>query len=187
VTDRLSRSLDTLGLLAIGLMLIVAFADRLLRHELPYPLCLLKRVGFVLAGFGVAMNLVFGPRASHDALTILGAMAGGAVSLRQILLHVVPGTGAYGGPFLGIHFYSWAAIPFALIVVGSAVLLLFDTRLDSSPAKPAPIGTLARPGPDRTALVVFAFLVVGNALSIFLECGLGLCADNPTGSEMLHE
>ncbi|WP_373509737.1 disulfide bond formation protein B, partial [Thiocapsa sp.] len=177
-----SRSLDALGLIAIGLVLAVAFADQLLNHELPCPLCLLQRVGFVLAGFGLAMNLVFGPRASHYALTILGAIAGGAVALRQILLHVVPGTGAYGEPFLGLHFYSWAAILFALIVVGSAVLLLFDARLDASPAEPEPIGTLA-----RIALVLFTLLVVGNALSTVLECGLGLCPDNPTGYEMLHE
>ncbi|NCA72476.1 MAG: disulfide bond formation protein B [Sphingobacteriia bacterium] len=182
MTDKISRSLDALGLLAIGLVLAVAFADQLLHHELPCPLCLLQRVGFVLAGFGLAMNLVFGPRPSHYALTILGAMAGGAVALRQILLHVVPGTGAYGAPFLGIHFYTWAAILFALIVVGSAILLLFDARLDTSAAESEPIGTLA-----RTALVVFALLVVGNALSTFLECGLGLCPDNPTEYEMLRE
>lgn len=33
MTDRISRSLDALGLLAIGLVLIVAFADQLLHHE----------------------------------------------------------------------------------------------------------------------------------------------------------
>lgn len=180
--DRISRSLDAFGLLAIVLVLAVAFADQLLNHELPCPLCLLQRVGFVLAGFGLAINLVFGPRASHYALVILGAMAGGAVAMRQVLLHIVPGTGAYGDPFLGLHFYTWAAILFALIVIGSAVLLLFDTRLDASPAEPAPIGILA-----RTALVLFTLLVVGNALSTFLECGLGLCPDNPTGYEILHK
>lgn len=182
MTDKISRSLDALGLLAIGLVLAVAFADQLLNHELPCPLCLLQRVGFVLAGFGLAMNLVFRPRASHYGLTILGAMAGGAVALRQILLHVVPGTGAYGAPFLGLHFYTWAAILFTLIVVGSAILLLFDARLDASPADPEPISTLA-----RIALVLFALLAVGNALSTFLECGLGLCPDNPTEYEMLHQ
>ncbi|SDX54627.1 disulfide bond formation protein B [Thiocapsa roseopersicina] len=182
MTDKISRSLDALGLLAIGLVLAVAFADQLLNHELPCPLCLLQRVGFVLDGFGLAMNLVFRPRASHYGLTILGAMAGGAVALRQILLHVVPGTGAYGAPFLGLHFYTWAAILFTLIVVGSAILLLFDARLDASPADPEPISTLA-----RIALVLFALLAVGNALSTFLECGLGLCPDNPTEYEMLHQ
>jgi hypothetical protein len=115
-------------------------------------------------------------------LTILGAVAGGAVALRQVLLHIVPGTGAYGEPFLGLHFYTWAAILFALIVIGSAVLLVFDTRLDTAPTEPAPIGMLA-----RIALVLFTLLVIGNALSTFLECGLGLCPDDPTGYEMLRE
>jgi disulfide bond formation protein DsbB len=177
---RFSRSLDALGLLAIALVLAAAFADQLLHDELPCPLCLLQRVGFVLAGFGLAMNLVFGPRASHYALTILGAMAGGAVALRQILLHIVPGTGGYGDPFLGLHFYTWAAILFALIVLGSTLLLLFDARLSTSSAEPEPIGALA-----RTALVLFTAMVVGNVVSTFLECGIGLCPDNPTEYEML--
>lgn len=177
---RISRSFDALGLLAIALVLAAAFADQLLHDELPCPLCLLQRVGFVLAGFGFAMNLVFGPRASHYALTILGAMAGGAVALRQTLLHVVPGTGAYGDPFLGLHFYTWAAILFALIVLGSALLLLFDARLSTSSAQPEHIDALA-----RTALVLFTLMVVGNVVSTFLECGIGLCPDNPTDYEML--
>ena len=177
---RISRSLDALGLLAIALVLAAAFADQLLHDDLPCPLCLLQRVGFVLAGFGLAMNLVFGPRASHYALTILGAMAGGAVALRQILLHIVPGTGAYGDPFLGLHFYTWAAILFALIVLGSALLLLFDARLSTASAQPEPIDALA-----RIALVLFTLMVVGNVVSTFLECGIGLCPDNPTEYEML--
>mgnify|MGYP006198665043 CR=1 FL=1 len=47
--------------------------------------------------------------------------AGGAVSARQILLHIVPGSGSYGDAFFGLHFYTWALIVFSLIVIGSVV------------------------------------------------------------------
>lgn len=60
-------------------------------------------------------------------------------------------------------------------------MLLFDARFNATPAESAPVGTL-----PRIALVLFAVLVVGNALSTVLECGLGLCPDDPTGYEMLH-
>ena len=180
----LSLHLNTLGLLAIVAVLAFAFADQVIHGDLPCPLCLLQRGGFVLAGFGLALNLTCGTRASHYAVVILGAVAGGAVAVRQVLLHIVPGTGAYGEPCLGLHCYSWAALLFGLIIVGTAVLLLFDGGFNQSddrpgtqPAAPGRLGLLA--------LVLFTLMVLANILSTGLECGLGLCPDNPTNYEWL--
>ena len=53
--------------------------------------------------------------------------------MRQILLHIVPGTGHYGSPVLGLHYYTWAAICFFLILLGTAVMLMFDRQYDSEP------------------------------------------------------
>lgn len=178
----LSRILNALGLLAISAVLAMAFGDQLINQELPCPLCILQRAGFVLAGVGLAMNLVFGQRASHYALSILGAAAGGVIATRQTLLHIVPGTGAYGDPFFGLHYYTWAALLFAVIIVGSTVLLLIDGRFNDPEAeKPAPSWLV------RGALGLFTLMVLGNALSTFLECGLGLCPDDPSGYQLLSE
>ena len=57
---------------------------------------------------------------------ILGASMGAAMSMRQILLHIVPGTGSFGNPIFGLHLYTWAFIAFALMIVGGAILLLND-------------------------------------------------------------
>jgi hypothetical protein len=35
------------------------------------------------------------------------------------------------------------------------------------------------------ALALFALMVLANILSTVLECGLGLCPDNPTRYELL--
>ena len=120
--------LNALGLLAVSATLLFAFADQLIYRDLPCPLCILQRAGMVAAGFGLALNLRFGVRPSHYGVMILGALVGGAVSVRQILLHIVPGSGAYGNPFLGLHFYTWAFIVSTLIVIGGAVMLLFDRQ-----------------------------------------------------------
>jgi disulfide bond formation protein DsbB len=69
-------------------VLVLAFADQLWFRDLPCPLCILQRVGFIAAGFGIALNLMFGPRPSHYGLAIVGAVAGGVVSARQILLNI---------------------------------------------------------------------------------------------------
>ncbi len=50
MTPSLSRTLNAVGLLAISAVLAVAFFDQLVFGDLPCPLCLLQRAGFVGAG-----------------------------------------------------------------------------------------------------------------------------------------
>ena len=106
----LSRLLNALGLLALDTVLALAFVDQLWFRDLPCPLCILQRAGFFAAGVGIALNLVFGPKPSHYGVAIIGAIAGGIISMRQILLYIVPGTGSYGNPVFGLHLYTWAFI-----------------------------------------------------------------------------
>ena len=84
-----SKFLNALGLIAIDTVLVLAFVDQLWFRELPCPLCILSRAGFIAAGFGIALNLLFGPRPGHYGMTLLGASIGAIVSIRQILLHIV--------------------------------------------------------------------------------------------------
>ncbi|HSD91877.1 MAG TPA: disulfide bond formation protein B [Methyloceanibacter sp.] len=171
----MSKLLNALGLIAVDLVLVLAFVDQLWLHDLPCPLCILQRAAFIAAGFGLALNLLFGPRPSHYGVLILGAAAGAALSIRQILLHIVPGTGAYGNPMLGLHLYTWAFLIFALMIVGTAILLFNDRQF----GRPEPWSSRLSPLP-LTAFVLFALVVVGNILSTLLICGLGFCPDNPT-------
>ena len=171
----LSRLLNALGLIAVDTVLVIAFADQLWFHDLPCPLCILQRAGFIAAGFGLALNLVFGPRPSYYGVVILGAAAGAAMAMRQVLLHIVPGTGAYGNPMLGLHLYTWAFIILALMIVGTAILLLNDRQFDRPEPWSQRLGVL-----PLTAFVVFAVVAIGNVLSTFLICGGGFCPDNPT-------
>jgi disulfide bond formation protein DsbB len=178
----LSLRLNALGLLAVSVVLAFAFADQLIYGDLPCPLCILQHAGFVAVGFGLALNLRFGPRPSHYATMILAAMAGGAVSLRQIALHVVPGTGSYGDAVIGLHFYTWAFILFALIVIGAAAMLLFDRQFQDAEKVVAKLS-----GISLAIVGFFALLTIGNGMSTFLECGGGLCPDNPADYLLLKK
>ena len=83
VTADLSRLLNALGLVAVDTVLVLAFVDQLWFRDLPCPICILQRAGFIAAGFGIALNLIFGPRPSHYGLAILGATVGGIMSARS--------------------------------------------------------------------------------------------------------
>ena len=182
MTADLSRLLNALGLVAVDTVLVLAFADQLWFRDLPCPICILQRAGFIAAGFGVALNLVFGPRPSHYGLAILSAVVGGIMSADQVLHYIVPGSGSYGNAIFGLHLYSWALIMFVAIVVGCGVMLLFDRQYE--PSGPPPLRQVTLP---ILAVALLALLAVGNVLSTLAICGVGLCPEAPGGYLIFHE
>lgn len=177
------RLLNALGLLAVAAVLLAAFFDQFVFHDLPCPLCILQRAGFLGVAAGLALNVKFGPRPSHYAIMILSSLAGGAVSMRQTLLHIIPGEGAYGDAFFGLHFYAWALILFIVSITGSALLMLFDGQF----VRPAAGTAVHRPVLGTAAMVLVLLLALANGLSTVIECGGGMCADNPTGYQLIED
>ncbi|WP_170569686.1 disulfide bond formation protein B [Ruegeria atlantica] len=183
MTPELSRTLNALGMLSVSLVLLLAYIYQLTLGELPCPLCLLQRVGFVAVGVGLGLNLLYGARPQHYAIMLLAALFGGSVAVRQILLHIVPGTGHYGSPVLGLHYYTWAAICFFLILLGTAFMLLFDRQYDTDTQEPRFGGSVLA----KSAFFVMLGLATLNAISTLLECGPGICADPPTSYKLIDE
>jgi disulfide bond formation protein DsbB len=180
MTQTRAITLNALSLYAIVLVLAAAFAAQLALYELPCPLCLLQRILFATLAIGPILNIRFGPRPSHYALSLFAAVAGAIVSTRQVLLHIMPGDAGYGSALLGYHYYTWALIGFIAAIVLLAAMLLFDRQFDDD-AAPRLTG-------DALALVA-VWLVISltalNVVSTLLECGFGACADNPVVYELL--
>ena len=156
-----------------------ALAIQFGQHEVPCPLCLLQRLGFLAIAAGGLLNLRYGVRPAHYGVTLLGALTVGTVSLRQIALHICSGaTGqctGYGGAPLGWHLYSWAFLAAAAAILGIALLLMIPTPY----IRPAKASVLA--------IVVFAYVgvaVVVNIGAVGVQCGVGSCADPAYGSSM---
>jgi disulfide bond formation protein DsbB len=171
----MNRGLDTLALYALSGVLLVAFYYQIVLSELPCPLCALQRVGFIVAGTGLILNLRGGYSPAHYGLVLLTAVAAGSASLRQVALHVVPGTGHYGSALFGLHFYTWAFVGYGALVVYVGVMLLFGAR--------APTRGREQPADSMVGLAcwIFIALAAANAVSFLLECGIGPCPDNPVG------
>jgi len=171
----MNRSLDTLALFALSGILLVAFYYQLALSELPCPLCALQRVGFIVAGAGLILNLRVGYSPAHYGLVLLTAVAAGSASLRQIALHVVPGTGHYGSALFGFHFYTWAFVGYGALIAYVGVMLLLEARAPARDRAP-PAGPLA-----AIACWLFVALAAANVASFLLECGFGPCPDTPLG------
>jgi hypothetical protein len=129
------------------------------------------------------MNLLWGMRARHYALSILAALVGGAGSARQILLHIAtPGDPGFGPAVFGLHLYTWAFITFVVAVAGCAVLLMWNRPFDLGDT-----GVLGERHWHRTLTLFITIwglmwllvdlLVIG--ISIIPQCGLGMCPDDP--------
>ena len=181
MTPARAVTLNALSLYAVAAVLAAAFAAQFALHELPCPLCLLQRVMFAALTIGPVLNIRFGPRPSHYALSLLAALIGAMVSTRQILLHIMPGDAGYGSALLGYHYYTWALLGFVAAIAMLAAVLLIDSQFEKNDgAAQVSVSAFAR---------VAVWLVIGltalNAVSTLLECGFGACADNPLVYEML--
>lgn len=173
VITKTERILNMLELLGIVLMLFMAFAFEIVYRELPCPLCLLQRVGFLCVALGFLLNLRFGLRPSHYAISLISAIFTSFVALRQIALHAVPGTGAYGSAVFGLHLYTWSFIFSMIIIVVTTIMLGIDRQYQMTKRVPLK-------GYTQAFFIIVVFLILVNFISVFIECGVGECPENPT-------
>jgi disulfide bond formation protein DsbB len=174
-----SALFNFLALLGITAILILAFAWQIVFKELPCPLCLLQRLAFILAGTGMLLNLRFGPSPAHYAMVIAASAGGLVVAGRQFLLHQGPGVPGYGSTLLGLHFYTWAVLAFAALILWCAVMLALDRKAGDT-AIPRRVGVIS-----AAVMGLFFLVTLVNVGSTTLECGFGPCPDNPTEYQWL--
>jgi disulfide bond formation protein DsbB len=174
-----ARILNALVLLGVCAVLLFSLYWQVARAELPCPLCLLQRAAFVGAGVGLLLNVRFGASESHYGVVIVSALAGAAFATRQLLAHIVPGTGAYGSALLGYHFYTWALIGCIALIAFGALMLFFEGQFVEGVQEVRPtIGA-------QLLGWLFVLVALGAAVSALLQCGFGPCPENPTGYELL--
>lgn len=170
--ERFINACELFGLLVV---LFMAFLFQFGLNELPCPLCLLQRVGFIGISLGFLLNLRFGLRPSHYAIAILSSLFTAFVALRQIALHAVPGTGAYGPAILDLHMYTWSFIVAMLIAIFTTLSLAIDRQYLEAHHKNIKWKYLT-----HTLFTLLVILTAFNAISVLFECGLAQCPDNPT-------
>jgi disulfide bond formation protein DsbB len=170
-----SHILNSLALAGICVSLLVAFYFQLILGEIPCPLCMLQRYGLILVGFGFFLNVRFGPSAIHYAIVIISAMVAAGASLRQVLLHVLPGDAGFGSAIFGLHMYTWGFVTFMATIIFTALMLVIDrNRL---------AGQSIHGSTWLASLLggLLLILAIGNLASNILVCGFAVCSGDPQG------
>lgn len=165
---------------AVLLISVMTFYFQLAQHELPCPLCLLQRVGMVWIIFGFLLNFRFGYHPSHYAIVLVSCVFTAFVAMRQIVLHVIPGTGAYGSAVFGLHLYTWSFIAAILILLSTIILMAIDKQYVKEPRENS-----VSSGWVNTLFMLALFIIALNIISVILECGFDACPDNPVSYVLL--
>jgi disulfide bond formation protein DsbB len=159
--------------------------------EYPCPLCITQRMGMMLSSLGalyVVVGSLRGRLSPSGFMTglgfaILGALLGAVMSIRQILLHIMPGDPGYGGAVLGLHLYTWALVSFVVVLVFAGVLLTFGTEF--LPVRPS--STFGRVV-AWVVIGIFLFTVVANLVAVFALEGFNwYLPDDPTSYELFNQ
>ena len=162
-----------LNILTICAVLIGAFVVQFGQGEFPCPLCVLQRMAMMLCALGpayVIMKARVGEVKTTDfatgyGMSIIAAVAGASISIRQILLHIVPPDPGYGDPVLGLHLYTWALLVFVAEIIAAGVNLVFARELE-------PRGEVEFGWFSKLVLWLFGAIIVANAVAVFAEEGL---------------
>lgn len=165
----LERSLNTIWAFVICGVLAAGYSVQFLKHELPCPLCLLQRLSMIGVAMGPLLNLRFGIYPAHYGLSILSAMFGGCVSLRQISLHICPGFPTFGEPVLGLELYTWALVVFACSIFIAAIMLFLHTTSSQHSQR------IKMTIWEEITFWLVLFMTTANIITTLQECGLSAC------------
>jgi disulfide bond formation protein DsbB len=182
---------------------VSAFIFQFFYYELPCPLCLLQRFGFIAIGFGATLSIIHRTSWKYDSIILISSIYTLVVAIRQILLHIAPNDLGYGSTFCGLHFYTWSAIlSFSLILLMSMttiiastlnnfVILIDDQKLPYSNLDykificnksgfrvNIPISFFRYTG--TVIEVIFLLITFINMIATYFECGFSNCPADPT-------
>jgi hypothetical protein len=131
-------------------------------------MCNLERVGFMLFGAGLFLNILHGFSPWNHVLSAVGALVGSLVALLQMFVHAPPGTPPTGSAFFGLHMYSWAYV----ILTCAIFYSLFAIAAQASGGWIAARGDVqVRSAGAMLLCGFFVVLVGGNFVSAFLQNG----------------
>ncbi|MBB5074307.1 disulfide bond formation protein DsbB [Bartonella callosciuri] len=164
--------MNVLGLIGLCIVLLMTFYYQLTNPAppvLPCSLCLLQRLGFIIAGCGFLFNIFQRVKNIHYSMVILGCIATGLSAAKQIFLQITLGNLGNGPTLFGLRLFIWAFVIAILYVV--AVTFIMILNKSAYKFKKFTLFPLL----NKMAGFLFVFLIAANLLTVIFECGSGLC------------
>lgn len=160
------RKLNLLALVVVcGILLTALYYQLFIDTVLPCALCNLQRIGFLLFGCGLLINIRSNDLKGGYLLCFISSILGSYVSLLHILVEIPPGMPQVGSTIFGVHMYGWAFVMFNLLTI---YIVIIRFMLDSS----ANYLVSKNKGYVNYLTGLFLSIVVACLVSVFLETGL---------------
>ncbi|HEY4318380.1 MAG TPA: disulfide bond formation protein B [Herbaspirillum sp.] len=152
-------------------ILLAALTVQFTLGELPCPLCFLQRIALMLCAMGplyiLAQNrrsaLLHRDLAIAGGMSVLAALVGASISMRQVLLHILPGDPGYGGTVLGLHLYTICLLAFVCQAIAAGVMLIGSAATESFAQQRWPV--------DKGIFLVFGLVALVNLVAVVVESG----------------
>lgn len=116
---KMNRFFQSIWILFLSVTIGYAYYLQYTQNNEPCTLCLIQRAGMIGMGFGAFLNLQYGLKPAHYAISLLHAVFGGFIAFWQVSSHICPGFPSYGISIWGISIPMWSLI----IYVGSIAFL----------------------------------------------------------------
>lgn len=174
--------MNVLGLIGLCIVLLMAFYYQLTKpvsSGVPCPLCLLQRLGFIIAGCGFLFNIFYRVKNIHYGMVVLGCTVTCLSAAQQIFLQITLGNLGDDPTLFGMRLYIWAFI-LAVLYIFAVSFIMMLTELARKFKAFALFPLLS-----KTVGFLFVFLIAANLLTAILECGTGQCTGNPIKYGML--
>lgn len=160
------RKLNLLALVVVcGILLTALYYQLFIDTVLPCALCNLQRIGFLLFGCGLLINIRSNDLKGGYLLCFISSILGSYVSLLHILVEIPPGMPQVGSTIFGVHMYGWAFVMFNILTI---YIVIIRFMLDSSANYLVP----KNKGYVNYLTGLFLSIAVACLVSVFLETGL---------------
>ncbi len=168
---KLLNILDSLVILGLALMLVLAFEDQLSDHDLPCALCVMLRMGLYAMSYGLILNLTHARKQTNYLLVIFASTIEIIISIEFVARHIVPGSGSYGDTVLHLHMYTWSLFVATLILIYATIAGLINGSTIQAATK------------NRWIKYILGFMLItlcANILNTAIECGPYSCPSDPS-------
>ncbi|AUR51312.1 disulfide bond formation protein B [Aquella oligotrophica] len=160
------RKLNLIALVVVsGILLTALYYQLFIDTILPCALCNLQRIGFLLFGSGLLINIRSNNLKCGYLLCFISSILGSYVSLLHILVEIPPGMPQIGSTIFGVHMYGWAFVMFNLLTI---YIVIARFLLDSSANYSIP----KNKGCVNYLTGLFLAITITCLMSVFLETGL---------------